>query len=77
MFSVGVLRLDSQNYFFKILNELTNINFIFIKAKRKKVIIAKAKIPKLGIPYLDTVLIVIDVALWVKGIYDFFADDKK
>ena len=40
-------------------------------------IIAKAKIPKVGVPYIDTVLIVIDVALWVKDIYDFFVDDKK
>ena len=34
--SEGGLRLDSQNYFFKILNELTNINFIFMKAKKKE-----------------------------------------
>ena len=40
-------------------------------------IIAKAKIQKVGIPYLDTVLTVIDVALWVKEVYDFFVDDKK
>ena len=36
--SEGGLRLDSQNFFYEFLNELTNANFIFMKAKRKRVI---------------------------------------
>ena len=74
--SEGGLRLDSQNYFFKILNELTNINFIFIKAKRKKVIIAK-KLPKTGVSYVDIAITAIDLLLTAKDVYDYLTDNKK
>ena len=35
------------------------------------------KIPPTGVPVLDTVKTVIEVAIMAKEVYDFFTDDKK
>ena len=53
-----------------------DMNFIFMKAKRKRVIIAK-KLPKTGVSYVDIAITAIDLLLTAKDVYDYLTDNKK